>query len=179
MVGLRGRSIRSGAPRRASTTFGTKSFSAKLYSEGASGCHIGKTPTIILLLFRRNYTSMSRLNVSHVVKLNDPTTQCDIQPARTDGKLDDVGVFSFVRQRPTAADWLRPVERAAKLEVRSFQRRSRSQVCPTDWTKQAAPVRPLATAPLAPWSCSVRLRWQTGYFFVICLLFVCWFIVTT
>jgi hypothetical protein len=141
--------LRSGAPRRASTTFGTKSFSAKLYSEGASGCHIGKTPTIIHLLFRRNYTSMSRLNVSRVVKLNDPTTQCDIQPAHTDRKLDDVGVFSFVRQRPTATvtDWLRHVERAAKLEVRSFQRRRRSRVCSTDLTNRGCASASVGNGP--------------------------------
>ena len=44
---------------------------------------------------------MSRLNVSRLMKLDDPAAQCDIQSVGSDGKLDDVGIFSLVRKRLT------------------------------------------------------------------------------
>jgi hypothetical protein len=55
------------------------------------------------LAFRQNCTSMSRLNMSCLVKLNDPAVQCDLQAADTGGKLDDVGVLCFVPHRLIAA----------------------------------------------------------------------------
>ena len=60
---------------------------------------IGKAPAIIKSTLLQNCTSMSRLNVSCLVKLNDLAAQCDIQPADTGGKLGDVRILSFVPHR--------------------------------------------------------------------------------
>jgi hypothetical protein len=37
------------------------------------------------------------------MKINDPATQCEFQFLAGNSKLDNEGVFSFVRQRPIAA----------------------------------------------------------------------------
>jgi hypothetical protein len=69
-------------------------------SAGRRGClQIGKAPAIIMLAFRQNCTSVSRLNMSCLVKLKNPAVQFDIQSADTDGKLGDVGVLCFVPHR--------------------------------------------------------------------------------
>jgi hypothetical protein len=73
--------------------------STKLFDEFVSHLQIGKAPAIIMLAFRQNCTSVSRLNMSCLVKLNDPATQFDIQPVDTDGKLSNVGVLCFVPHR--------------------------------------------------------------------------------
>ena len=51
----------------------------------------------------QNCTSVSRLNVSPSMKNNDSAAQCEFQFLAGNSKLDNEGVFSFVRQRPTAA----------------------------------------------------------------------------
>jgi hypothetical protein len=77
--------------------------STKLFDEFVSHLQIGKAPAIIMLAYRLNCTSVSRLNMSCLVKLEDPAAQFDIQPADTDGKLGDVGVLCFVPHRLIAA----------------------------------------------------------------------------
>ena len=42
---------------------------------------------------------VSRLDVSQLMKLYNPASQFDFQSARSDSKLDDVGVNALVRQR--------------------------------------------------------------------------------
>jgi hypothetical protein len=64
--------------------------SVKLLDEGASACRIGKAPAIINFALPNRSTSMSRLNVSRMMKLNDPAAQCDIQSVDSDGKLADI-----------------------------------------------------------------------------------------
>ena len=85
------------SPRSFAIRFAERS--TKLFDEFVSHLQIGKAPAIIMLAFRQNCTSVSRLNMSCLVKLNDPATQYDIQPVDTDGKLGDVGVLSFVPRR--------------------------------------------------------------------------------
>jgi len=41
---------------------------------------------------------MSRFNLPRLMKPNDLAAQFDIQFTGGDGKLDDIGVFTFVRQ---------------------------------------------------------------------------------
>jgi len=41
---------------------------------------------------------MSRLNVSRLGKLHDTAAQCDIQSFGRDGKLDNIRIFSLIRQ---------------------------------------------------------------------------------
>ena len=88
------------AIRRASSRGSVIRFverSAKLFDEFVSNQQIGKAPSIIKLPFLQNCTSVSRLNMSCFVKLNDPAAQRDIQPAHTGGKLGDVGELCFVQ----------------------------------------------------------------------------------
>src|SRR5215469_4273286 len=56
--------------------------STKLFDEGVGHLQIGKAPAIIKLTFLQNCTSMSRLNVSCLVKLNDQAAQCDMEARR-------------------------------------------------------------------------------------------------
>jgi len=51
----------------------------------------------------QNWTSVSRPNVSLIMKINDPAAQCEFQFLAGNSNLDNEGVFSFVRQRPIAA----------------------------------------------------------------------------
>jgi hypothetical protein len=76
--------------------------SAKLFDERVSRHQIGKAPAIIDLVLPKSSASMSRLNVSRLMKLNDPAAQFDIQSVDIDGKLDDVGIFALIGQRPAA-----------------------------------------------------------------------------
>jgi hypothetical protein len=74
-------------------------FSAKLLDKGASRRRVGKAPAIINFALPSDSTSMSRLNVSRMMKLKDPAAQCDIQSVDSDGKLDDVWALILIRQR--------------------------------------------------------------------------------
>jgi hypothetical protein len=89
------------AIRRASCASATRFVerSTKLFDEGVGRLQIGKAPAIIMLAFRQNCTSVSRLNMSGLVELKNPAVQFDIQPVDTNGKLDDVGVLCFVPPR--------------------------------------------------------------------------------
>jgi hypothetical protein len=65
-------------PHRASATspFGLGAackFSAELFHERAGRDQIGKTPAKIRLAFLQNYMAVSRLDVSRIVKVQDPT----------------------------------------------------------------------------------------------------------
>jgi hypothetical protein len=60
----------------------------------------------------KNYTSMSQLNVSRIMKLGDPAAQCDIQCVGSDGKLDDVGILSLVRDPVTPMTFTHTLERS-------------------------------------------------------------------
>jgi len=51
----------------------------------------------------QNCTSVSRPNVSPIMKINDSAVQCEFQFLAGNSKLDNEGVFCFVRQRPIAA----------------------------------------------------------------------------
>ena len=93
-------SQQSAAPQCLSAAFRFDERSTKLFDEFMSNLQIGKAPAIIMLAFRQNCTSVSRLNMSGLVELKNPAVQFDIQPAGTDGKLDDVGVTLF-RSSPT------------------------------------------------------------------------------
>jgi hypothetical protein len=50
----------------------------------------------------QNWTSVSRPNVSPIMKINDPAVQCVIQFLAGNSKLDNEGLFCFVRQRSIA-----------------------------------------------------------------------------
>ena len=89
-------------PQCLSAAFRFDERSAKLLDEGVSRRQIGKAPAIIKVTFLFNRPSMSRRKCSCFVKLNHPAVQCDIQRAHTAGKLDDVGIPTFVRPRLTA-----------------------------------------------------------------------------
>jgi hypothetical protein len=73
--------------------------SAKLFDEVASHRRIGKAPAIIGFAFLQDYTPVPRLDVSRIVKIDDSTTQSNIQPFLTDSKLDDVRVFPLIHYR--------------------------------------------------------------------------------
>jgi len=92
-------SPRSAAPQCLSAAFRFDDRSAKLFDEFMSNLQTGKAPAIIELPFLQNCTSVSRLNMSCLVKLHNPAAQCGIQPAHTGGKLGDVGVLCFVPPR--------------------------------------------------------------------------------
>ena len=46
---------------------------AKLFDESVGHRQVRKTPAIIRLAFLRNYTAMSRLDMSRIMKVHDPT----------------------------------------------------------------------------------------------------------
>jgi hypothetical protein len=91
-------SAASAAPS-ASSPFGLRNFSAKLFHERAGRVQIGKTPAKIILAFSNNSPSMPRLNFSRPVKVHYPAAQFDIQFIIGNGKLDDVRIFSLFCDR--------------------------------------------------------------------------------
>jgi hypothetical protein len=78
-----------------------QNFSVELFLKRAGGGQIGKTPPIMDVAPSDNSTSMSRLNFSRPI----PAAQFDIQYIIIDDKLDDVGIFPLVCDRPPAG-WL-------------------------------------------------------------------------
>jgi hypothetical protein len=111
-----------------------QNFSAELFHERAGASQIGKTPPKIDLAFSNNCPSMPRLNVSRLMKLNDPAVQFNIQSVpRGDGKRNDMGVFPFVRQRLTATR-IKHVTPARESRVAvSLDNNSRAFPCAGAW----------------------------------------------
>ena len=102
-------------PQCLSAAFRFDERSAKLLDEGVSRRQIGKAPAIIKVTFLFNRPSMSRRKCSCFVKLNDLAAQRDIQPgAHTGGKLDDVGILSFVPHRLIATTNARHIRRRVR-----------------------------------------------------------------
>ena len=75
--------------------------SAKLFAKGASRRQIGKTPAIINLVVPWNCTSVSQLNVSRFVELDDLTAQHNIQSRSRDRDSNLIRVCSLVCDRFT------------------------------------------------------------------------------
>jgi hypothetical protein len=71
---------------------------AKLFNEVASRPQIGKAPPRIRLVPPNNLTAMPRLNVSALMKFDNPTVEFELQSVGSKSKFDDVRVFSLVRQ---------------------------------------------------------------------------------
>jgi hypothetical protein len=61
------------AIRRASSRVSDVNRSAKLFDEGLGRRQIRKTEAIIRLAFLQNYMAVSRLHMSRVVKVHNPT----------------------------------------------------------------------------------------------------------
>jgi hypothetical protein len=76
-----------------------RNFSAELFHERVGRGQIGKAPAIKGSAFPQNNSPVVRLDMSRFVKIDDSTTQSNVQPFLTDSKLDDVRVFPFVRDR--------------------------------------------------------------------------------
>jgi hypothetical protein len=72
---------------------------AKLFDKRASDQQIGKAPTIKVASPRNNYSSISRLDVLGLMKLNHPSAQFDIQSVANDVNLDNIRIFNLVRRR--------------------------------------------------------------------------------
>jgi hypothetical protein len=70
--------------------------SSKLLDKGASRRQIGKAPAIMDFAPSNNSSSMSRLDVSQLMKLCDPAAQSKIQFVGANGKFDDIGVVTLV-----------------------------------------------------------------------------------
>jgi hypothetical protein len=97
---------RLAAIRRASIGVSSKSSlgqpSAKLFNEVASCTQLRKAPTTIGLSVLGSPTSMSRVNLSRLMKLDNPAAQFDFQSVGRNGKLHDVRILSLVRECLTA-----------------------------------------------------------------------------
>jgi hypothetical protein len=54
-------------------SFGLRNLPVKLFDEGLGRRRIRKTPTIMRLAFLQNYVAVSRIDMSRIVKVHDPT----------------------------------------------------------------------------------------------------------
>jgi hypothetical protein len=93
------------APRFNFLWSGWQNFPTELFNECAGIGQIGKTPSKIILAFSNNSPTMPRLNLPHPVKVHDLAAQFDTQFIISNDNLDDVGVFSLVRDRPSVVPW--------------------------------------------------------------------------
>src|SRR6516164_11314553 len=70
-------------------------LSAKLFGKAVSDQKIGKAPTIIELASRSISTSILRLNLSRLMKLNYPLAQFDVQSVGTESSTTYACLISF------------------------------------------------------------------------------------
>jgi hypothetical protein len=99
-----------GAHNRAARSTQLGNFSAKLFGKGASDQEIGKAPTIMEFASpRSSSSSISRLNMSRLMKLHYSPAQFDIQLVANDGYLNHVRMANLVRHRLIAPRHVTPL----------------------------------------------------------------------
>jgi hypothetical protein len=87
-----------------------------LFYERLGRAQIGKTPPKIDLSFCDNSQSMAHLNFAQSVKVHYPAAHFEVQFIIGDDKLDDVGIFTLVCDRPPAR-WLAHIMSARALNA--------------------------------------------------------------